>query len=138
MANTKSALKAQRQSEKRAARNRAIKSAVKTYFKKASVAVTAAAEDAEATVRQAVSALDRAARKGIIHKNKAARHKSQLMTRLNRPEGEAVPAAKKAVASARRTTRGRATTPGGTRAAASRTRAANPAASTPARTRKAG
>lgn len=83
MANKKSALKAHRQSEKRAIRNKSVKSAIRTYVKKAVVAIGAGEETAAAAVREAMSNLDRAARKGIIHPNAAARRKSRMMTRLN-------------------------------------------------------
>jgi small subunit ribosomal protein S20 len=45
-------------------------------------------EEAEATARQATSALDRAAQKGVIHKNNAARRKSRLMKRLNQAKAQ--------------------------------------------------
>ena len=85
MANTKSALKKIRVSERARARNRPIRTAVKTYIKKAQDAVSTAASEpttVEAVV-QAIRHLDRAARKGVIHPNNAARRKSRLMKRLN-------------------------------------------------------
>ena len=75
-----------RQEQKRRAHNRSVKSLVRTQVTKARVAITSAtvnAEDAEAAVRAAVSELDRAAKKGVIHKNNAARRKSRLMKQLN-------------------------------------------------------
>jgi small subunit ribosomal protein S20 len=84
LANTKSAQKAMRQSERRAARNQAARSAVRTYVKKAVDAVAGTAEEAAAIVREAVRALDKAAQKGIVHRNAAARRKSRLMSRLHR------------------------------------------------------
>ncbi len=75
-----------RQEQKRRAHNRSVKSLVKTQVTKARVAITsttANAEDAEAAVRAAVSELDRAAKKGVIHRNNAARRKSRLMKQLN-------------------------------------------------------
>ncbi len=83
MAHTRSALKAQRRAEQRAARNRPIRSAIRTQVKKASAAIAVAEERAGDVVRQAVSALDRAAGKGVIHRNSAARRKSRLMARLH-------------------------------------------------------
>jgi small subunit ribosomal protein S20 len=68
----KSAKKALRQSRSRAARNRAQRSALRTALKHA----RGGAEPQGAT--QAVRLLDRAARRGLIHPNKAARHKRQL------------------------------------------------------------
>ena len=84
-----------RQAVRRAARNRAARSAVRTYVKKANEAVGGVAvENAAEVVREAVSALDTAARKGIVHRNAAARRKSRLMARLHQlslaPETPAV------------------------------------------------
>ena len=73
-----------RQAVRRAARNQAARSAVRTYVKKAADAVAGTAEDAAAIVRDAVRALDKAAQKGIVHRNAAARRKSRLMSRLHR------------------------------------------------------
>jgi small subunit ribosomal protein S20 len=73
-----------RQAERRATRNQAARSAVRTYVKKAADAVAATAEDAATVVREAVRALDKAAQKGIVHRNAAARRKSRLMARLHR------------------------------------------------------
>jgi small subunit ribosomal protein S20 len=83
LANTKSAEKAQRQNIRRAARNRSTRSAIRTYYKKATTAVGESEQSAEEQVRQAVRALDKAARKGVIHPNNAARRKSRLMSRLH-------------------------------------------------------
>ena len=83
MANTKSAQKAWRQGQSRAIRNQAARSAVRTYVKKATEAVANTAEDAAVIVRAAVRALDRAAQRGIVHPNAAARRKSRLMSRLH-------------------------------------------------------
>ena len=86
MPNNPSAKKRMRQEQKRRAHNRSVKSIVKTQVTKARVAIATPvinAEDAEAAVRAAVSELDRAAKKGVIHKNNAARRKSRLMKQLN-------------------------------------------------------
>jgi small subunit ribosomal protein S20 len=86
MPNNAAAKKRMRQEQKRRAHNRSIKSIVKTEVTKARVAITSSAantEDAVAAVRAAVSELDRAAKKGVIHKNNAARRKSRLMKQLN-------------------------------------------------------
>lgn len=72
---TKSGLKRKRQDLKRAVRNQAIRSRVKTLVKDARTAGQPAAD----TLRAAISALDAAARKGIMHPNAAARKKSRLM-----------------------------------------------------------
>jgi small subunit ribosomal protein S20 len=102
LANTKSAQKAMRQGESRAVRNQSARASVRTYFKKATEAVTTTVQDATEAVRVAVSALDRAAQKGIVHPNAAARRKSRLMSRLhqlslaeaNPPAVEATPQTK--------------------------------------------
>ena len=79
MANIKSQIKRNRQNEKRAARNKAVRSELKTRTKAASTAVAAGAEDAAELIRVAVKRIDSAAAKGVIHKNAAARRKSRLM-----------------------------------------------------------
>src|SRR6478736_8210059 len=72
-----------RQAERRAIRNKAARSAVRTYVKKAGEAVAGNVPDAAEQVRSAVRALDKAAQKGIVHRNAAARRKSRLMGRLH-------------------------------------------------------
>jgi small subunit ribosomal protein S20 len=79
MANTKSALKRIRTSAKRHERNQAVKSATRTFVKKARAAVARDVTEAQADLTAAISALDRAAQKGVIHRNNAARRKSRLM-----------------------------------------------------------
>jgi len=86
MPNNAAAEKRMRQEQKRRAHNRSTKSIVKTQVTKARQAIVAPAikaEVAEEAVRAAVSELDRAAKKGVIHKNNAARRKSRLMKQLN-------------------------------------------------------
>jgi small subunit ribosomal protein S20 len=84
LANIKSQIKENRQIEKHRVRNRVVRTSTRTYVKKAlaQVAEGASPETTEA-VKIALSALDRAAQKGIIHPNNAARRKSRLMKRLN-------------------------------------------------------
>lgn len=82
---TKSALKRMRQTVKRTARNRAVRSRIKTLLKRARTATSPSAD----AVRAAVSALDSAARKGIIHPNTAARKKSRLLRWVARLEAAA-------------------------------------------------
>lgn len=83
LANTASAKKRIRQNAKRHIRNRIYSSQARTYVKRARVALeTNDAELAIDAVRQAVSKLDRAASKGVIHRKNAARRKSRLMKRL--------------------------------------------------------
>jgi len=85
MPNTKSAAKRMRIEQKRRARNRAVKSTVKTFITKAQKSIVAepGAEATTEAIRQAISQLDRAATKGVLHRNNVARRKSRLMKRLN-------------------------------------------------------
>jgi small subunit ribosomal protein S20 len=82
VANTKSAIKRIRQSEKRRQRNRTVRSRVRSALKTARTAVTTAGEDARVAVLQAIRTLDKAVTKGVIHRNTAARKKSALARRL--------------------------------------------------------
>jgi small subunit ribosomal protein S20 len=79
--NIKSAKKSVKVISRRTERNQAVRSSVKTAFKKAVNSV--ASPEGETNVRSAVRLLDKAATKGVIHKNKAARKKSRLMRRLH-------------------------------------------------------
>lgn len=89
MANTKSAIKAMRQSERRRIQNRIIRSRTRTYVKKARTAIGSASQaETEQALRAAISALDRAVNKGIIHRNNAARHKARLMHLYQEAQGE--------------------------------------------------
>ena len=84
MANTKSAIKRVRQSGKRRLRTRRVRTEARTYIKSARAQVEAGElEDAQKTVAQAIRVLDKAAERGIIHKNNAARRKSRLLRALN-------------------------------------------------------
>ena len=84
MANHFSALKRARQTEKRTAINRANKSRLRLALRHFREAVAAGNKDAaEQQYRQAVSVLDKATQKGIIHGNTASRYKSRLHARLN-------------------------------------------------------
>ncbi|MBI2955605.1 MAG: 30S ribosomal protein S20 [Chloroflexi bacterium] len=84
MANTKSAIKMIRVAERRRARNKPFRSAVKTYISKAERSITRRDLDiAASAVAEAISELDKAAEKGIIHPNNAARRKSRLMRKFN-------------------------------------------------------
>ena len=82
MANIKSQIKRNKQNEVRRLRNKAAKSEIKTRVKSALAAAEAGAENAGDAARVAVKRLDKAATKGIIHKNQAARRKSRLAKRL--------------------------------------------------------
>ena len=81
MANIKSQKKRILTDAKRAERNKAVKSELRTRVKTAVKSV--GAEDSDEAVRIAVKRLDMAAAKGIIHPNQAARRKSRLMKRIN-------------------------------------------------------
>lgn len=83
MANIKSQIKRNRQNELRHERNKAVRSELKTRTKSVLSAAQSGGEDAAELLRVAVQRLDKAAAKGIIHKNQAARRKSRLMRRLN-------------------------------------------------------
>ncbi len=84
MANIKSAEKRNRQAPQRAARNRIMRSGARTAVKKARTAVESNDPTSAEAVQTAISALDRAASKGVIHKNNASRRKSRLMQALNK------------------------------------------------------
>ncbi|MDJ0878249.1 MAG: 30S ribosomal protein S20 [Halieaceae bacterium] len=79
MANSPQAKKRARQAVKRRAHNASLRSLVRTVIKRVNAAIEAGdAEQAKAAYGEAVPVIDRMADKGIIHKNKAARHKSRL------------------------------------------------------------
>lgn len=84
MANIKSAQKRIRVIEAKTLRNKMIKSALKTKIRKFEAALTVKnADEAKAAYIEASKALDMAASKGVIHKNKAANKKSKLALKLN-------------------------------------------------------
>ena len=84
MANIKSQIKRNRQNEKRRELNRVFRGRARTALRKARMAITEGEVDtAREKTLVAIKALDKAAAKGIIHKNKAARQKSSLMKQLN-------------------------------------------------------
>ena len=89
MANIKSQIKRNRQNEKRHDRNKAVRSELKTRVKRAVTAAEQGDEKAAEIATSAVKRLDKAASKGIIHKNAAARRKSRLQKRINRAAGSA-------------------------------------------------
>ena len=81
MANIKSQIKRNRQTIKRQARNKAVRSELRTRTKGAIGAIEGEAENADEALRLAVKRIDKAAAKGVIHKNQAANRKSRLMKR---------------------------------------------------------
>jgi len=83
LANIKSQIKRNRQNEKRRVHNRVYRGKARTMVAKAFSAVDSGDEKLSAeAVRVAISALDKAAEKGVIHRNNAARRKSRLMKHL--------------------------------------------------------
>ena len=83
MANTPSAKKRAKQAEKRRSHNGSLRSMVRTYIKKVVNAIaTGDKANAQTAYTTAVPVIDRMADKGIIHKNKAARHKSRLNAQI--------------------------------------------------------
>ena len=90
MANTKSAIKRVRSTRRRTEYNQVTRSTARTYVKKARQLIEQGSfDEAEAVVVQASSALDRAAEKGVIHRNNAARRKSRLVKMLNQAKAGA-------------------------------------------------
>ena len=84
MANIKSAQKRIRVAAKRQAQNKHVKSFTKTAIKKVTVAATAKNADSKTLLVQAIAAIDKAASKGVYHKNTAARKKSRLTKMVNK------------------------------------------------------
>lgn len=97
MANIASAKKRARQSEKHRQHNASLRSMVRTYIKKAYAAVASGDKKlAEEAYLAAVPVIDRMASKGLVHKNKAARHKSRLSAHIKKlAEGNVASAATK-------------------------------------------
>ena len=83
MANIKSQIKRNRTNEKARLRNKAAKSEIKTRVKKAVAAASVGADTSAEDLRVAVKRLDKAAARGIIHKNQASNRKSRLVRRVN-------------------------------------------------------
>lgn len=89
MANTKSAIKRIKQNRKRRLRNRFFTGRARAALKNARSGLESGDIDiARDATQKAVSALDKAASKGVLHKNNAARRKSRLMRRLAKLEKE--------------------------------------------------
>ena len=84
MPRIKSAKKRLRTSRNEKLRNQSTQSRVKTVVRAARAAIAAKAETAEASVRRACRTVDKAASKGVLHKNAAARRKSRLMKQARR------------------------------------------------------
>ena len=82
MANIKSQIKRNRQNESRRLRNRNIRGAARTAVNQARASFEANEPETKEVILKAISALDKAAEKGVIHKNNAARRKGRLMKKL--------------------------------------------------------
>lgn len=83
MPNIKSAKKRVKVTQVKALRNKNLKSALRTNIKKADAAVASSDQNQAEIVKVAITNIDRAVAKGILHKNTAARKKSQLAKALN-------------------------------------------------------
>jgi small subunit ribosomal protein S20 len=99
MANIKSQIKRNRQNEVRRVRNKAVRSELRTRAKSALGAAEAGTEDAATQLVQAVRRIDKAAAKGIVHPNQAARRKSRLMRHVAALGGTGEPAGDEPVVS---------------------------------------
>ena len=84
MPNIKSAKKRVKVAAAKTLRNKVLNSALKTAIKKADLAIADNAENKNEVVKVAIKKIDMACTKGILHKNTAARKKSNLATRLNK------------------------------------------------------
>ncbi len=83
MANTAQAKKRARQAEKHRIHNSSLRSMMRTYLKKTTAAIDAGEKEAaNAAFQQMTSSVDKMASKGLIHKNKAARHKSRMAAKV--------------------------------------------------------
>jgi small subunit ribosomal protein S20 len=83
VANIKSQIKRNRQNEKRRVRNKSVRAEMRTRSKNAITAAENGVEDSEELLRLAIKRIDKAAARGVIHKNTAANHKSRLVRRVN-------------------------------------------------------
>lgn len=82
MANIKSQIKRNQQNEKRRLRNRIYRGAARTAVAQARTAMDEEIPETKEAIMKAISMLDKAAEKGVIHANNAARRKGRLMKRL--------------------------------------------------------
>ncbi len=82
MANIRSQIKRNRQNERRRLRNKAVRSELRTRSKAAVAGAETGSEDSAEALRLAVRRIDKAAAKGVIHKNQAANRKSRLMRKV--------------------------------------------------------
>ncbi len=89
MANIRSQIKRNRQTIKRQARNKAVRSELRTRTKRANSDIAEGAERSEESIKLAIKRIDKAAAKGVIHKNQAANRKSRLMKRAAKASADA-------------------------------------------------
>ncbi|MFN8411588.1 MAG: 30S ribosomal protein S20 [Anaerolineales bacterium] len=82
MANIQSQIKRNRQNEKRRVRNRTFRGAARTAVNQARAAFAEGAPETKEAVLKAISMLDKAAERGVIHPNNASRRKGRLMKKL--------------------------------------------------------
>jgi small subunit ribosomal protein S20 len=82
LANIKSQIKRNRQNEKKRLRNRTVRGSTRTAISQARTALEAGTPETKEAVLKAISMLDKAAERGVIHANNAARRKGRLMKRL--------------------------------------------------------
>ncbi|MGH9184135.1 MAG: 30S ribosomal protein S20 [Acidimicrobiales bacterium] len=91
MANIKSQIKRNRQNERRRLRNKSVRSELRTRTKRALGAAEAGAAHRDQELRVAMARIDKAAARGVIHRNTAARRKSRLARRVAAIAGGATP-----------------------------------------------
>jgi small subunit ribosomal protein S20 len=89
VANIKSQIKRNRQNEKRRLRNKAVRSEMRTRTKNVDAAIESGEGDVTELTRQAIKSIDKAASKGIIHKNQAGRRKSRLVAKTTKAAASA-------------------------------------------------
>jgi small subunit ribosomal protein S20 len=95
MANLRSSKKDLKRSEKKRVANQSVRTSLKTFIKKTRSAVAAGEPEAtKEALTQAVSAIDKAVQRGVIHKNQAARRKSRIAKAAAAPLGSAPKATK--------------------------------------------
>jgi len=85
---SKSALKRQRQEKKKSARNKMIKSKIKTLIKKTKKGVLENDKNLENYLKSTIKEIDKASTKGVLHKNNASRKKSRLLHYINKYKTE--------------------------------------------------
>ena len=114
MANIKSQIKRNRQNDKRRLRNRVYRGTARIAVKNARTAIDSGVPESTAALASAISALDKAAEQGVIHRNNAARRKSRLVKAFAKMEPvkvEAQPAMVEPVAEAEPTAKAKKAAP---------------------------